>query len=272
MLADERDRIAGAEELLVARATDPHPRVRTEAVRGLSFFRTSSALAAVMAAANVEPSDRYVAYTADAALGATIPVWKKDYESGVLTAAGTPAGRILENVLGLNKKAAEIAPHIDLLMSQEAHSDEERNKAMQVLADIEGGSSDRGRAVFRRVCINCHKVGSNGADLGPDMTQVGKRLAGVKLVESIIDPNADVDAKYLSTLVVTDEGKSISGLLVSETPEQVVIFDGKEEKVIPLASIDERVKLKQSSMPEGLAATLSPNEFLDVIAYLKSLQ
>ena len=104
------------------------------------------------------------------------------------------------------------------------------------------------------------------------MTQVGKRLAGVKLVESIIDPNADVDAKYLSTLVVTDEGKSISGLLVSETPEQVVIFDGKEEKVIPLASIDERVKLKQSSMPEGLAATLSPNEFLDVIAYLKSLQ
>ena len=272
VLADERDRIAGAEELLVARATDPHPRVRTEAVRGLSFFRTSSALAAVMAAANVEPSDRYVAYTADAALGATIPVWKKDYESGVLTAAGTPAGRILENVLGLNKKAAEIAPHIDLLMSQEAHSDEERNKAMQVLADIEGGSSDRGRAVFRRVCINCHKVGSNGADLGPDMTQVGKRLAGVKLVESIIDPNADVDAKYLSTLVVTDEGKSISGLLVSETPEQVVIFDGKEEKVIPLASIDERVKLKQSSMPEGLAATLSPNEFLDVIAYLKSLQ
>ena len=52
----------------------------------------------------------------------------------------------------------------------------------------------------------------------------------------------------------------------------MVIFDGKEEKVIPLASIDERVKLKQSSMPEGLAATLSPNEFLDVIAYLKSLQ
>jgi hypothetical protein len=32
------------------------------------------------------------------------------------------------------------------------------------------------------------------------------------------------------------------------------------------------MKLKQSSMPEGLAATLSPNEFLDVIEYLRSLK
>jgi hypothetical protein len=30
------------------------------------------------------------------------------------------------------------------------------------------------------------------------------------------------------------------------------------------------VKLKQSSMPEGLAATLSPNELLDVIEFMKS--
>jgi putative heme-binding domain-containing protein len=91
-------------------------------------------------------------------------------------------------------------------------------------------------------------------------------------VESIIDPNAEVDPKYLSTLVVTDEGKSIQGLLVSETDRELVIFDGKEQRRIPTADIEERVKLKQSSMPEGLAATLSPTEFLDVIEYLKGLK
>ena len=272
VLADERERISVAEALLVAQATDTHPRVRTEAVRGLSFFATPAAMAAVVAAVNVEPADHYLAYTADAALGANIPVWKPAYEAGDLAAATTPAGRILESVLGLDKKAAEIIPLLAVLGGEQERSAEERNKAMQALADIEGGSADRGKVVFRRVCINCHRVYGEGVDLGPDMNQVGKRLAPVKLVESIIDPNAEVDAKYLSTLVITDEGKSITGLLVSETPDELVIHDGKEPKTIPLASIDERVKLKQSSMPEGLAATLSPNEFLDVITFLRSLK
>jgi len=272
VVADERDRLVAAEELLIARAADFHPRVRTEAVRGLSFFPTSSAMAAVLAAANIEPTDRYVAYTADAALGANIAVWKRDFEGGGLVEKGSPASQILESVLGLDKKAAEIAPHMAVLMSKDPKSDEERNKAMQALADIKGGNPETGRLVFRRVCANCHKVGSEGADLGPDMTQVGKRLAAYKLVESIIDPNADVDAKYLSTAIITADGRNITGLLVSETPEEVVIYDGKERKAIPVAEIEERARLKQSSMPEGLAATLSPNEFLDVIEYLKSLK
>ena len=104
------------------------------------------------------------------------------------------------------------------------------------------------------------------------MTQVGKRLDSYKLVESIIDPNAAVDDKYLSTAILTDDGRNITGLLVSETPEEIVIFDGKEKKTIKVAEIDERAKLRQSSMPEGLAATLSPNEFLDVVEYLRTLK
>ena len=175
-------------------------------------------------------------------------------------------------MLGLDKKAGEVRPHLAVLLAEQTRSDEERNKAMQAIADIAGGNPANGRLVFERVCLNCHKVGGQGADLGPDMTQVGKRLPPYKLVESVIDPNAEVDPKYLSTLVVTDDGKSIQGLLVSETEKELVIFDGKERKTIPLDAIEERVKLKQSSMPEGLAATLSPTEFLDVIEYMKGLK
>ena len=272
VVADARKRIPDAEDLLVARATDPHPRVRTEAVRGLSFFPTEKAMTAVAAAANLEPADRYVSYTADAALGANIAVWKPAWEQGGFAARNTPTAKILESVLGLDKKAGEVRPHLAVLLAEQTKSDEERNKAMQAIADITGGNPENGKFVFRRVCINCHKVGTEGADLGPDMTQVGKRLPPYKLVESIIDPNAEVDPKYLSTLVVTDDGKSITGLLVSETEQELVIFDGKEQKKISVDSIEERVKLKQSSMPEGLAATLSPTEFLDVIEYMKGLK
>jgi putative heme-binding domain-containing protein len=226
----------------------------------------------VIAAANIEPSDRFIAYTCDAALGANIDVWKKDHEAGTFVSKGTPAFAIIESVLGLDKKAAEITPHLKILLSKDPKSDEERNKAMTALAGITGGNKDNGKQVFRRVCVACHKVHNEGANLGPDMNGVGKRLDSYKLVESIIDPNAAVDDKYLSTLVVTADGRSISGLLVSESPEEVVIFDGKEQKRIAVSEIDERMKLKQSSMPEGLAATLSPNELLDVVEFLRSLK
>jgi putative heme-binding domain-containing protein len=229
-------------------------------------------MAAVVAAANLEPSDRYVAYTCDAALGAHVAVWKQAYEAGSFAAKGSPAAKILESVLGLDKKAAEIQPHMAVLTSKDPKTDEERNKAMQAIALVTGGNPASGKLVFRRVCINCHKVAGEGAELGPDMTQVGKRLDSYKLVESIIDPNAAVDDKYLSTAILTDDGRNITGLLVSETPEEVVIFDGKEMKTIPVVEIDERAKLRQSSMPEGLAATLSPNEFLDVVEYLRTLK
>jgi putative heme-binding domain-containing protein len=141
---------------------------------------------------------------------------------------------------------------------------------MHSITRIQGGNIDGGREVFRRVCSTCHKIGMEGANLGPELTNVGSRLDSYKLVESIVDPNASIDEKYVSTTVITDDGRSITGLLVSETPDDVVIFNGKEKKTIKVAEIEERVKLKQSSMPEGLAATLSPNELLDVIEFLKS--
>jgi putative heme-binding domain-containing protein len=104
------------------------------------------------------------------------------------------------------------------------------------------------------------------------MTGVGKRLSPYKIVESLIDPNAEVAEQYLSTAVTTQDGRAFTGLVVAETPAEIVLFDGKEQRRIAAADIDERTTLRQSSMPEGLAGALSPNEFLDVVAYLKSLQ
>ncbi|MFM7205860.1 MAG: HEAT repeat domain-containing protein, partial [Planctomycetaceae bacterium] len=272
VLADERDRLADAAALLAVQAVDPHPRVRCEAVRGLSFFPTLDAMKAVAAAADVEPTDRFVDYTCDAALGANMPVWRKAHDTGSFVKADTPAMSIVESVLGQEKKAQQIVPFLTILTSREAQPEEARSKAMQALADMKGGNRENGKKVFRRVCIACHRFGTEGADFGPAINGVATRLAAHKLVESIVDPNAEVAEKYLSTSVLLNDGRSVVGLLVSETPEQVVIFDGKEQRKIPVAEIDERTQLKQSSMPDGLAATLSPNEFLDVITFLKSMK
>jgi putative heme-binding domain-containing protein len=269
--ADEREYLDGVYPLLATAALDPHPRVRTEALRGLSFYPTPEAAGVVLASMKGS-RDPYVRYTGESALGANLAAWRGAYLKGEL-ARDDPAGRkILEGAIAADKKGAQAVPYLQILLGKEPRAPEERNRAMQALADLRGGNANNGKAVFQRNCTACHKVFGEGADYGPDMMKVGTRLSRFKIVESIIDPSAEVDKKYQLTSLVLDSGKTVSGLLVSETKEQLVLFDGKEKRTVKTAEIEERRTLKQSSMPEGLAAVMSPVEFLDLVEFLSRLK
>ncbi|RLS24456.1 MAG: heme-binding protein, partial [Planctomycetota bacterium] len=272
IVADERDYLPSAFDLLKAGSLNESGRTRTEALRGLSYFATTESASAVLESLRKNPPDYFTQYTGEAALGANLNGWRTGYLKGEL-AKDDPAGKkLLDNVISIDKKGAQVVPYLQILLGKDSSALEQRNKAMQALADMKGGDPENGKQVFRRGCLACHKVFNEGQDFGPDMMKVGMRLTKYKLVESIIDPNADVDKKYLSTLISTSSGKIVTGLLVSENKDEVVIFDGKVKRVIKVADIEERKTLKQSSMPEGLAGTISPAEFLDVIAFLSTLK
>lgn len=272
VLTEERDFVPEAFAWLQTAAIDEHPRVSVEAVRGLSFFPTTPSAASALAALAKYPNDTYVQYTVDAALGATLGGWRGGFLKGELASNDPAAKKILDAVIATDKQGAQLLPYLQILLGRDQKSAEERHKALTALSDIGGGNADNGKVVFRRSCTACHKVFNEGAEFGPDMLKVGTRLKPFKILESIIDPNAEIEPKYLSTQIITDDGRTISGLVVSETPEVLVIFDGKEKRTIPVSTIEERNKLKQSSMPEGLASTLSPVELLDLLAFLKSLK
>lgn len=271
ILTEEREYFPDALTLLKKATTDSHPRVQTEAIRGLSFFNTPEAMDAVLAV-TAKPMDYWTKYTVEATLGANENGWRQTFLTGKIEKANPTGHKILTDIVASNKAGGAATPFLRTLLSNEPKPAEERNKAMTALAGMKGNPTN-GRAVFVRNCTACHKLGNGeGQDYGPNMDKVGMRLTRYKIVESIIDPNADVDKKYLSTRIQTSDGKSVSGLVVSETPQEVVIFDGKEKKTIKVANIEERTTLKQSSMPEGQAANMAPSEFLDVIEYLSTLK
>jgi putative heme-binding domain-containing protein len=270
ILADERERLPHALETFKAMALDDNLRVRTEAVRALSFYPTADAVEAVLAAVK-GTNDYWLSYTAQHALGANEPVWRTSYLTGKL-AAGNPEGQtLLDRIIAGNRAGAAAVPHLKVLLGTTDASNARRAEAMSELAKMPGNARN-GREVFRRTCIACHKLGEEGQDYGPSMDKVATRLSRYKLVESIIDPNAEVDPKYLTTQIQTLDGMSISGLLVKETKEALTIFDGKETKVILVDDIEDRKTIKQSSMPEGLAGGLAPVEFLDLIEFLASMK
>jgi len=269
ILADSRDEIPQAEEMLVASAADSHPRVQTETARGLSFFATKPAMKALFAMTNA-PADYWRDYTIQHALGANERAWIGDYVAGNITEASERGKQMVSQFMASNATGVAALPHLQVLMSQEPKPAEERNKAMTALTEIKG-DVNRGREVFVRNCTSCHKVGNgDGREFGPNLAGVAKRMPRTKIIESIVDPNAEVAEKYRSTAIIADDGSIITGLLVSESDDALEIFDGKETRKIPKSEIEERKTLQQSSMPEGAAATVAPSEFIDLIEYLSA--
>jgi len=271
ILSDELERIPDALARFQKASTDEHPRVRAEAARALSFIPTVEAMATVAEIAK-KPMDYWTNYIVEAALAANEPAWRQEYITGRVAAGNPAAAKIMDDILKNNKAGGAAAPFLKALLSQEEKSKEERNKAMTALAGMKGNAT-KGREVFQRVCIACHKVGAGeGQEFGPNLDKVAMRLPRMKIVESLIDPNAEVEAKYLSTRIDTIEGKAVVGLLVAETKQEVTIFDGKEKVVIKVGDIEKRTQLKQSSMPEGQAGAMAPAEFLDLVEYLGNLK
>ena len=86
-----RDRVPDALALLRAQAGDEHPRVRLEAVRAASFFRTAEA-ADVALVALKQPTDYYLGYTLKETLRQLEPWWRKAVAEGQPIAADNPAG------------------------------------------------------------------------------------------------------------------------------------------------------------------------------------
>lgn len=269
--ADERAALPEAVEILKKYATDESPRVRIEAVRGLSFYRTPEATDAVIAAAKM-PSDQWLKYVITCSLGATESAWTGRYVAKKIGQDDKQVAAMLDEIIKGSKTIGLAVPFLKILLGSADAAPEERNKAMAALASMKG-NADRGKAIFRNsTCISCHKVFGEGANYGPDMTGVGKRWTKAKIIESIIDPNAEIDKKFVTLQVIKNDGKTVQGLLVSENDKEIVVFDGKKPQTIAVADIDEKNQLKQSSMPEGLAASMAPNEFLDLVEFLSTLK
>lgn len=128
-------------------------------------------------------------------------------------------------------------------------------------------------------CTQCHAVGEGRSPLGPNLAAmpegVSREQLVAHLIAAVLDPSAVVRPAYRGLTVVTDEGKSLTGLVARETAEELMLFDaaaGGREIVIPTAAIEERVPATVSLMPAGLANLLADRQqFLDLVAYLTAV-
>jgi putative heme-binding domain-containing protein len=127
----------------------------------------------------------------------------------------------------------------------------------------------QGRAVFQTTCANCHRLYGAGGAIGPDLTG-SQRQTLEYLVSNIADPSAVVSREFRMTNVRHSDGRVLSGLLVSQDDERVVLQTVKEKLTIPRDEIAEQSLSTLSAMPDGLLQPLKPEQIRDLVAYLMS--
>jgi putative heme-binding domain-containing protein len=92
-----------------------------------------------------------------------------------------------------------------------------------------------------------------------------------KLLEALLDPSKEIKEGYAAFTATTDGGQVYTGLKISANEREVVLRDAQAKDItIPLDEIDELVESRTSLMPEGVVAQLSFQEFIDLVAFLKS--
>ena len=160
---------------------------------------------------------------------------------------------------------------------QRPGSTERRSPSSPPISDLVARSGDatRGAALFAKsgTCANCHIVNKQGKDVGPDLSEIGKKLSRTAFFESILFPSAGIAHNYENYSVVLLSGNTVDGLMTSSTDDSVTIRNKEAiSRTIPRSEIDEVVKQKISIMPADIQKLLSEQDLVDIVEYLQTLK
>jgi putative heme-binding domain-containing protein len=119
-------------------------------------------------------------------------------------------------------------------------------------------------------CVKCHAILPNQKGGGaPSLADAAHRFTVSQLVESILIPSKQVAPIFGTTSIVTDDGHSLTGLVVEENDEQLVLLlPTAVRQAVAKSTIEVRKLQPTSPMPSGLVKT--PAELGDLLAYLLS--
>jgi len=139
------------------------------------------------------------------------------------------------------------------------------------------GDAESGHQLFLKdsgfACRNCHRIGDDGKQIGPDLTKIAQTLSREQLLESILQPSKQVKKEYVTWLAETTQGLLVTGLLVSKTDESVKLKNAQNQvQTIPMSEIEELVPRQQSMMPDLLYRDMTAQQVADLVAYLESLR
>jgi putative membrane-bound dehydrogenase-like protein len=129
----------------------------------------------------------------------------------------------------------------------------------------------QGRAVFAKTCAQCHKLFGAGGMVGPELT--GSNRADLEyLLSNVLDPSAVMAKEYQPTIVITEDGRVITGIVKAQDDQSLTLVTANETVVLPKSEIEAQEQSAKSMMPDDLLSPLTPADVKNLVAYLAGSQ
>lgn len=145
----------------------------------------------------------------------------------------------------------------------------ERYKKVYFAGYSTPGDASRGRAIYDRICAQCHTLFESGGKVGPDLT--GSNRADLEyILQNILDPNAEIPNDYRPVTVDTKDDRVLTGIVKQQDERSVTLQTANEVLTLPRAEVAKLQQAQLSMMPEGLLTPLTDQEVRDLLFYLRS--
>lgn len=183
---------------------------------------------------------------------------------------GHSFGGFLDLVFGAAKRErVELAPLVG-----DAPKWTMQNLASELGRVAGGRDFASGKAAFKAtLCATCHRVGSDGGTIGPDLTGVSGRFNRRDLLEAIVEPSKIISDQYATTDFTMKDGTKLVGRIVDQDFLSLVLnVDPLNPRRVTVNKSDVKAKSpsKESPMPARLIDVLTLDQVLDLMAYLES--
>jgi len=150
-----------------------------------------------------------------------------------------------------------------------------------LVPELESGLSEprdleRGRRLFTATaCVSCHSFQGQGGMGGPDLTTAGSRYSPHDLLENILHPSKVINEQYGLLIYTKTDGTTLTGRTVNMAGDMLMVATnpndpGGSEVRFTLGELESTTPSAVSLMPQGLLDTLTRDEILDLLAYLRT--
>jgi putative heme-binding domain-containing protein len=259
--------------LALLHASEPEP-VRRAALGALTAFKDDQIGGAVVKLLPQMSGD--LRDTAETLL-ASRRVWSSQLvaavDAGQIDAKSLPTATLRKLLLHKDDKiAALVKKHLGEIKGETTAQMKQQIDRYTGVVNTGNGSPYVGKKLFAARCGTCHMLHATGGTVGPDLTPF-KRDDAAHLLLHIVNPSAEIREGYENQVVVTSDGRTLTGIVVEKDASVVVMRTADGQRVVlPRGDIDEMRAAGVSLMPEGLLQGLSDQEVRDLFAYLRSGQ
>ena len=154
-------------------------------------------------------------------------------------------------------------------LGDEEYSHRRANLDDRVAAMPAAGRAQEGASLFSTHCASCHRSGSLGHAVGPDLSDLSHRSVE-DLAYNILDPNMAIHPDYIAYEAETAEGELITGIPSAQSEESVTLIMAQGVK--RTLAREQLVEFRSgglSLMPEGFDEQLTAVQLRDLIAFLQ---